>query len=153
MFPSDLDKFRPLLVPDSVLFFRGEVDRRREEPSLRVTDVIPLEQADERLAAAVLLRVPASSDEAILEKLRTVLTAHTGERPGFLEITTPAHLRVTVRCNGHRGITPTAECLADLADLLGPDAVILVPPQGANRRRTRPTEAPPAVESPAAAVV
>ncbi|MBN1490736.1 MAG: hypothetical protein JXA69_12530 [Phycisphaerae bacterium] len=41
----------------------------------------------------------------------------------------------------------TAECLGDLADLLGPDAVILVPPQGANRRRTRAAETPAAFES------
>ena len=75
---------------------------------------------------------------------------HHGERPVYLEITTPAHLRVTVRCNPRSGVTPTADCLADLADLLGPDAVILVPPQGANRRRTRAAETP-AVGSPTAA--
>ncbi|MBN1490738.1 MAG: DNA polymerase III subunit alpha, partial [Phycisphaerae bacterium] len=151
VFPSDLDQFRPLLVPDRVLFFRGEVDRRREEPSLRVTDVVPLESADERLASAVLLRVPGASDEAVLDKIRAILSAHHGERPVYLEITTPAHLRVTVRCNPRSGVTPTAECLGDLADLLGPDAVILVPPQGAGRRRAA-TTAPPATESPTAAM-
>ena len=43
----------PLLETDATLFFKGKVDRRREEPSLIVNDVIALEEAREKLTEAV----------------------------------------------------------------------------------------------------
>ncbi len=43
----------PLLEEDAILFFKGKVDRRREEPSIVVNDVIPMEQAAAKLTRAV----------------------------------------------------------------------------------------------------
>ncbi|MCC6581582.1 MAG: DNA polymerase III subunit alpha [Phycisphaeraceae bacterium] len=43
----------PLLQPDNLVFLRGRVDRRREEPSIRVEEVIPLERAAEVLTTTV----------------------------------------------------------------------------------------------------
>jgi DNA polymerase III alpha subunit len=45
--------YAPLLTADRVLFFVGKVDRRREEPSLRVERIIPVEQATEQLTRSV----------------------------------------------------------------------------------------------------
>ncbi len=45
--------YAPLLTADRVLFFVGKVDRRREEPSLRVERIIPVEQAAEQLTRTI----------------------------------------------------------------------------------------------------
>ena len=43
----------PLLETDRVLLFKGRVDRRREEPSIVVEQIIPLEQAAQQLTQTV----------------------------------------------------------------------------------------------------
>jgi DNA polymerase-3 subunit alpha len=144
VFPSDLDRLRAFIVPDRVAFFQGEVDRRREEPSLRVSDIIPIEEADERLATALLLRVRcATANEDLLQKICEVLAEHKGDRPVYVEMITPSALRVTIRCNGRTGITPTPACVSALADLLGTDSVIILGPVRA--------AAPPMVAAPTTA--
>ncbi|MCH7871773.1 MAG: DNA polymerase III subunit alpha, partial [Planctomycetes bacterium] len=45
VFPDDLVKYRSHLVPDKIVFLEGTVDRKREEPSLRVSRVVPAEEA------------------------------------------------------------------------------------------------------------
>ncbi len=139
LFPGELDRFRPLVVPDAVAFFKGEVDRRREEPSLRVSDVIPIDQADERLGTGMLLRLPpATANENLLAEIRKVVGAYKGDRPLYLEMTTPNALRVTIRCNGRSGILPSAACVGALTDLLGVDAVLVLGPS----RQAMPAQAP-----------
>ena len=43
----------PLLEPDAIVFLTGRVDRRREEPSIVVDRVVPVEKAVEQLTRAV----------------------------------------------------------------------------------------------------
>ncbi len=144
VFPADLDRFRSLIVPDRVAFFRGEVDRRREEPSLRVSEIIPIEQADERLSTALLLRIRGPAAEpALLTRLRDLLAAHRGDRPVFLEILTSGSLRVTIRCNGRSGVTPTPTCIAALRQLLGPDGVTVLGPMRASTPSSLPAGTSP----------
>ena len=129
LFPGELDRFRALVAPDRVAFFRGEVDRRREEPSLRVSEIIPIEDADERLAAAVLLRLSgATAGEATLEAIRRIVAEYRGDRPVYIEMPASSALRVTIRCNGRTGITLSVPCVAALTALLGPEGVRILGP-------------------------
>ncbi|MCX5662901.1 MAG: DNA polymerase III subunit alpha [Planctomycetota bacterium] len=43
----------PLIVSDAMVFLKGKVDRRREEPSIIVDSVIPIEQAPSQLTQAI----------------------------------------------------------------------------------------------------
>jgi DNA polymerase-3 subunit alpha len=52
----------PLLVPDGIVFLRGKVDRRREEPSVRVESVIPIEQVASHLTSSVRIVLRGSPD-------------------------------------------------------------------------------------------
>ena len=52
----------PVLEPDSIVFLGGRVDRRREEPSIVVDKVVPVERAAGELTRAV--RIVLGSDEA-----------------------------------------------------------------------------------------
>ena len=51
----------PLLQVDRVLIFKGRVDRRREEPSIVVEEVIPIEEAPQRLTRTVRIRLADSN--------------------------------------------------------------------------------------------
>jgi len=129
LFPRDLERFRDLLTPDAVVFLRGQVDRRREEPSLRVAELVPIDQADETLSSAVVIRLRgghAGSDR--LRDLQRILRSHAGDKPVFLEIWTSGQLKVTVRAGPRAAVRPTPELRKAVADLLGPESMEILGP-------------------------
>ncbi|MBI4579281.1 MAG: DNA polymerase III subunit alpha [Planctomycetes bacterium] len=129
LFPKDLQTYQAQLALDTVAFFRGQVDRRREEPSLRVAEVVPLDQGDEKLGRMVLIRLrPPAATPAALHELERILTQYPGDRPVFLELYTSTALKVTMRVNGRRGVAPSADLLAAVQRTLGPDSIVVLGP-------------------------
>ncbi len=138
VFSSDYERDAPLIRPDGLVFLRGKVDRRREQPSIRVSEVIELEQGPDRLAEKVLLRLNCSLiDEQTLEKLKQLCLAHPGRCPLLLAMTTSRGLTGTIRCNGKMGaVSPSKDFVAGLGNLLGPEHVVLVGPARQVRTET-----------------
>lgn len=129
IFPKDLERWQGQLALDTLVFFRGKVDRRREEPSLRVTEVIPLENADELLSTAVVIRVSgATSSAESLQQLKQALARFPGDRPVFLELWTPGQLKVTLRVGGRMGVRPATDFLQAIEVVAGHGNVALLGP-------------------------
>lgn len=87
LFPDDLTKHRALLNPDAVVFLVGEVDRRRETPSLRVRRVLPRADAVRELSDAVVFTV---SSEARIEAVANLVRRHRGGKAVYLRVATSA---------------------------------------------------------------
>ncbi|MFQ6047728.1 MAG: DNA polymerase III subunit alpha, partial [Phycisphaerae bacterium] len=140
VFPDDLQRFRSLIEPERLVFLVGRVDRRRDQPSLRVSEVIDAEHVVERLTESVLLRIDCSvSNEQTLARLRQLCQAHPGRCPLLLEMTASDGLTVTIRCDGQvGGVCPNERFVAAVGELLGQHCVVLVSP----RRRLPPAEPP-----------
>ncbi len=142
VYSEELEKFRDLVGPDRLVFLRGRVDKRREDPSLRVQDVIALEEGASRLADAVIVNLTTIGLEvATLEKLKDVCKAHRGDRNLFLRVRSPGELVTMMRCEETLGVRPDAGFVADMERLLGEGCVEIV-----GRRRTTPKAMPPPVE-------
>jgi len=152
LFPDDLEKYRPLIAPDRLILIRGQVDRRREEPGVRVSEVVPIEQAAERLAVAVVVKLHCvGTEEKVLQQLQDVCRAHPGQTPLYVQLATPTGLRVSVRSRQPPGVKPDETFVRDVVRLLGDGHVhIEGPPRRLPRRRVvpevQPAE-PPAVET------
>lgn len=139
VFSDDLEKHRDLIRVDKLLFLRGRVDRKRETPSLKVTDVIPLEDGQARLAESVIVSISTiGADRAKLELLREACKAHPGDRPVFVKVTTPDELATIVRCDDAYNVRPDASFRADVEKLMGSGVVEII----GFRRRPRPQAAP-----------
>ncbi|MFH0982448.1 MAG: DNA polymerase III subunit alpha [Planctomycetota bacterium] len=131
LFPDMLAAHQAVVTPDAILFFRGEVDRRREEPSLRVSEVMTVAQAPEKLTTHLLLRLSdATADDRLLTALAQVCRKHAGEKPVYFDVTTQNGMVVTIGRPGP-GVAISAELIRDLTDLLGRESVNLI---GPNRR-------------------
>ena len=143
VFSEDLEKHRDLIGVDKLLFLRGRVDRKRETPSLKVTDVIALEDGQARLAESVIVSISTiGADRARLELLREACKAHPGDRPVFVKVTTPDELATIVRCDDAYNVRPDATFRADVEKIMGPGAVEII----GFRRRVRP-QAMPRIEA------
>jgi DNA polymerase-3 subunit alpha len=126
LFNRELVEYRPLLVPDAILFLEGEVDRRREQPSLRVSRVIPAADATNHFARALILEM---SPEARLHLVPRLLRDHPGSCPVYLNVQTPDGLLAQVLAARELRVSCNTTLLTDLAELLGADAVTVLGPR------------------------
>ena len=125
LFSDKLTEYRAVVVPDAILFLRGKVDRRREEPSLRVEQVIPHTEAAEALAQSLLLEV---SEEKQLAELSPLLRRHPGNTLVYLNVRTADGLVVQIECNRALRVACNARLLGSLTGLLGRGAVTILGP-------------------------
>ena len=125
LFPDDLAKYRPLLVPDQIVFVEGSVDRKREEPSLRISRVILEEEAVKELARALIIDVTAQTP---VEELADLLRAQSGSCPVYITVATEDGLTAQVACSSLVRVVCEAKLLAGIIDLVGPEAVCVLGP-------------------------
>ena len=156
VFSEAYEQFAELLGPESMIFLRGTVDRRRERLNIIVDDVVPIDSALEVLTGAIRLRLPPIAPAAeLLRRLGELLGRHPGRCPVLLEFpaTGRADVRVTVRVDERGFVKPSRELVTAAADLLGEENLLLQasPPSpngngransGFRSRRTRQASAP-----------
>jgi len=162
VFPDAYRRLAPLPPDESILFIVGSVDRRREEASIVVDELVPIERAVEQFADGVHLLLPGpGAQDDLLEQIRTVLTAHRGSCPVYVQMRPAGHGRVlaTIRLSDDWSVTPSPALLAELGTLLTEENVRLAPkpakprPQRRPRRRAAgPTRLIPASQVPSPAV-
>ncbi|TWT40420.1 DNA polymerase III subunit alpha [Phycisphaerae bacterium RAS1] len=120
VFPENLDEFQPLLKPDAIVFIEGDVDRRREAPSIRTARIIPLERVRQELSKSVIVRLRTGAMSAEnLPKLKDLARHVRGPVPLYFEVQTPDGLLATLRGRESASILPTAEALAQMELLVG----------------------------------
>ncbi len=93
IFSKKYAEFSHLLDDDKIVFLKGKVDRRREDPSILIEHVLPIEDASEYLTESVHIRLRDQDDQgqplAIageLRSLKTMLRQMSGSTPVFFEI-------------------------------------------------------------------
>jgi DNA polymerase-3 subunit alpha len=145
VYSEELERHRDLIGPDSLVFLRGSVDRRREDPSLRVSEVISLEAGPAALADSVLLRIAGTTaDGETLAKLREICRTHRGDRPLFLRLGLPGTMTTFIRCQDDFNVRPDEPFSRKVRDLLGEDSLEIV----GRRRPTAKNVQPPDSSSP-----
>jgi hypothetical protein len=110
-----------LLVPDTVVFLCGRVDGSGSSPALLVDEVIPLEQAPEKLGARVTIRVNEDElDDQRLEDLFTVLKGNPGKAEVFFVVNRKDRPPLLIRASDGMTTGPGQQLDADLTAILGP---------------------------------
>ncbi len=138
VFSEELETYRELVRPDEIVFLRGAVDRKREAPSLRVSEIISIEDGPAQMAEAMIIKVHVSGQETpMFRQLREICSAHPGERPFFIKVQKPGELTTLIRCDHQLRVRPDSEFIHDVESLLGQRSVDLV---GARRLRETATD-------------
>ena len=133
-------KHPELVVPEQVVFIRGQVDRRRETPSIRVAEMFPVHEATSRLTSLVVLRVNAgNADPALISSLKPQLDRHRGNCETYLQLIQPRKT-VLLRLGRDHFVRPTRDFVHDVEKVLGEGSVEL---RGQGGRRKKPVEQPP----------
>ena len=110
IFSEDYEKYQDLIEDDAVVFLRGRVDRRREEPSLRVSEVIPVEKGLAKLTRYMTIRLdPGTTDDDELLNLKSVLQNHKGACPVILSLSHNGQGTTHVQTSANFYILPSEE--------------------------------------------
>jgi len=120
IFPRDYRTYEPLLEADRVVFVRGQVDTAREQPQVRVSEVMDVAEGRRRLASALVLRLEqADTDERMMRALADALRAHPGPLPVYVEVQGAGGEATLIRAGEDFRVTVDADLQRDLGDLLG----------------------------------
>ncbi|MFH0946166.1 MAG: DNA polymerase III subunit alpha [Planctomycetota bacterium] len=121
-FAEDFENCEQHVEDDAICLFSGLIDSSREEPSLRVRRVEPVEQVLARRVDRVILTLEAA-DEPFLERLRQIVLELPGEVPLYLKFIRPGGDDQLIRCGSSYKIKVTEESLDALGTLVGQDHV------------------------------
>jgi DNA polymerase-3 subunit alpha len=119
LFPETLNRFSAKLVEDSVVFVKGKLDRRRERPNIFVEELITLDEAPEKLAARVHIRLDASSvtKEKVAE-IKTICEHHRGKSPVYVALHT-AQGKVYATADKNLRVNPDVDFCKKMKLLVG----------------------------------
>lgn len=123
VFSEQLQEYRDLIAPDKIVFLSGEVDRKREEPAIRVSEVIPFEEGPLHLAEALILRINGDAHlPDRLAELKDICQAHRGDRSFLLNVQLPRRMSVLLRCDTKLRVKPDDAFRARVEQVLGAGA-------------------------------
>jgi DNA polymerase-3 subunit alpha len=125
VFPELFQKSEALLtIPEVPLLVSGTLEVGEDRPKLIADSLVPLEEARERKAQGVTIRVPAvGMEEEVLHRLRQILERFRGDLPVTLELLHPQSYRLTLRVESSLRLGANRELTASVEELLGKGAV------------------------------
>jgi len=124
VFPEAFGRYKGLLEEDAAILLTGNVEIAEEQRRLIADSVLSLDEAEEKRAREVVIRVPPGDLEAeTVSRVRDLLRERPGPCPVFLEVTRPKAFRATVRvCDGLK-VAPSSDLTRALEDVLGKGTV------------------------------
>jgi DNA polymerase III alpha subunit len=130
-----LKRYPDSISVEKIVFLRGQIDRKRETPSIRVNDAIPVEEAISRLTTSLGLTLdPIRHAPEITAELDPLLRRHKGNTEVYVQIATNPNQRVIMRLDRERFVKPSPALKDELDQLLGADCVQF---SGAGTRRRK----------------
>ena len=123
VFPTIFEKLNALLRHDSAVLVKGRVDLREERPKLTANEIIPLAEAEERLAKSVHIKlITTGLEKETLSNLRKILVSHSGGCPVYLHFIT-GEKEVVISANGQLGVRPRTELVEQVKELVGEESI------------------------------
>jgi DNA polymerase III subunit alpha len=127
IFPDDLARYDELMQTDRMVFLRGMVDFRREDPSIRVSEVYDMTRAVEELTYAVSVRlIEKNLTTEHLQQFKALCRSYDGRCPVYVEVTSSRHLRVVMQTES--SVCPDEDFCRKLEAMVGPGNYQLLRP-------------------------
>ena len=127
IFASVYQNVAELISTDAIVFFKGEVDTTRNEPNLKVNEVIALDDAKNQLTRRLTLRINAREGEDLdlqIVTIKRMLKENPGRIPIAFELNTDQFGKVFVQAGNAFRVNASAGLIHDLESVLGPKAIL-----------------------------
>ena len=126
VFPSAFQRVGGLIRDDAIIFVKGRISLREQEPKLIADDIVPLEEVKKKYTRAISINiVSAGLEKNTLDSVKGILSHYRGTIPVFLSIVTPDEKKIDIRASDDLRVKPDDKLVRDLEGLLGEGAVTL----------------------------
>lgn len=124
VFPKTYKKVSELVKVDNMVFVRGKIDLKEEQPKIIAEDIILLEKVKEMFTKAVLIKLPATGlEKDMMIRVKTAIQRHKGNIPVYIDLISPEGRKVRLSTDRELGVHPTDELIADMEGIVGPGNV------------------------------
>jgi DNA polymerase-3 subunit alpha len=120
VFPSAFPNLSKYITMDAILFIKGRLSLREEEPRLIASDMIPVDDALQKLTKAVCISVVSTGLERnMLESLKKVLSRYPGDLPVYLNFQRSDKGMTEIVLGDDFRVGPGEQLITDIEQLLG----------------------------------
>jgi len=120
IFPSDFEKYHVLIKDDQIVFLKGRVDQRREEPSIKVYEIIPAERVRQEWTSEVTVRLDSSGlTDHVMERLKEIVGRHQGACLLRLDIQSHNSTHWLIEAGVQCLVDPSEAFVCEVEQLLG----------------------------------
>ncbi|MBU1038033.1 MAG: DNA polymerase III subunit alpha [Candidatus Omnitrophica bacterium] len=124
VFPATFAKASPLIKLDAVVFMKGRLSLREEEPKIIVNEVSALESVKMKYTKAISIELlTAGLEMSALDKLKRVLSRYPGGVPAYLKFVKPDGTKSVVTMGNNFLIEPHEGLVRDIEKIFGQDVV------------------------------
>jgi len=126
VFPSAFQKVGGLIRDDAIIFVKGRISLREQDPKLIADDIIPLDEVKRRFTRSVSISLlSAGLEKHTLDSIKDILAGNRGSVPVTVTIVTPDERKVDIQASDDLRVQPSDNLIKELEDLLGEGAVTL----------------------------
>lgn len=124
VFPEVFTASRQLLQVDSVIFVRGKINARDDNPKILAEEIVPIETVPSKFTRCISidLQTAGLAPEVLLE-IRNVLQKHKGRTPVFLNFRDPMGKTAVLDSGEGLKVQTSDELIAQLERIVGENAV------------------------------
>ncbi len=125
VFQRELAKYDTLLKKDETILLKGKVIFRNGRPSIKVSEIMPLETIPEKESAVITVDSNKHVDETLLH-LRDVFSTYPGHCPVLLEILDEKGGKTQIKVNRRFFVTTSKDFQSAVETLLGPGHLSII---------------------------
>ncbi|HTL70049.1 MAG TPA: DNA polymerase III subunit alpha [Candidatus Eisenbacteria bacterium] len=124
VFPKTYQAHGHHLAKDAILFFKGVLDKKEQDPKLLVNEITPLADAHKKFTRGLYVRLamPGLADDK-LKTLQETLAKHPGSIPVYLEFIDANNVRSQLLVDRSLYVKPDEALVDSLRQIAGEEAV------------------------------
>jgi len=124
VFPSTFAKHGSLIKQDAMVFVKGRLNMREEEPKIVANEISTLESVRVKYTKALAIElVMAGLEKDALENLKKVLSRYPGRVPVYLNFLKPDGNRTLLSVGKTLSVDPAEGLLRDIEKIFGRDVI------------------------------
>lgn len=124
VFPTTFSKSASLIKHDAIVFVKGRLNLREEEPKIAANEIVSLDSVRMKYTKAVSIElIMAGLEKHILDNLKKVLSRYPGRVPVYLTFKKPDGSYVTLSIGKTFSVEPHEGLVRDIEKIFGRDVV------------------------------
>lgn len=124
VFPNTYKNVAQMVRPDAVVFIKGRLSLREDEPKIIASDIILPDDVKSKYTRSVRINIATTGlDEFVLDNLKSVLEKHKGKIPIYLNFIEASGKKTRVSVGNTFSVQANERLIEDVENLLGEGTV------------------------------